>query len=311
MTKDQEDPRARVFISCGQSKHSDEAATASGVAARLHELGFDPYIAVLEQSLRGLKENIFEQLSESEYFIFVDFKREQLLGSDPPACRGSLFSHQELALASFLDIPVLAFQESGVKNDDGILRFLQANATPFTDRHLLPNVIADQVQRRSWDPHWRNEIVLERDPTQHKDAQFFSTQDSGRFFHIGVRNRHRRRTATNCYVYIEKATRLDPLTEVPLNAVEIKWAGYILPNAHIPPGTVRSFDAFYIRHDLPSRLQFNVFSDSTDFFPRIEGEGRYELHYLVVSDNFPPARGSFILQLDRVLGSTTLKILGK
>jgi hypothetical protein len=93
--------------------------------------------------------------------------------------------------------------------------------------------------------------------------------------------------------------------------VEIKWAGYILPNAHIPPGTVRSFDAFYIRHDLPSRLQFNVFSDSTDFFPRIEGEGRYELHYLVVSDNFPPARGSFILQLDRVLGSTTLKILGK
>jgi hypothetical protein len=307
MTKDREEPRARVFISCGQSKHSDEVATASGVAARLRELGFDPYVAVQEQSLRGLKENIFEQLSKSEYFIFVDFKREQLLGSDPPACRGSLFSHQELALAPFLDIPVLAFQELGVKNDDGILRFLQANATPFTDRYLLPNVIADQVQRLSWDPHWRNEIVLERDPTQHRDAQFFGPQDFGRFFHIGVRNRHRHKTATNCYVYLEKAAKLDPLTEIPLNAVEIKWAGYVQPNAHIPSGTARRFDAFYIRHDLPDRLQFNIFSDSTEFFPRIEGEGRYELSYLVVSDNFPPARRSFILRLDHLLHSTTLK----
>jgi len=298
---------ARVFISCGQSKQSDEAAIASNVAARLRELGFDPYIAVLEQSLRGLKENIFEQLSKSEYFVFVDFKREQLLGSEPATCRGSLFSHQELALASFLEIPVLAFQESGVKQDDGIIRFLQANATPFTDRHLLPSVIADQVQGRQWDPRWRNEIVLERDPAQYGDAQFAGTQERGRFFHISVRNRHRRKTATNCYVYLEAVTRLDTATKIPLNAVEIKWAGYVLPNTHIPSHTARRFDAFYIRHHLPTQLQFNVFSDSTEFIPRIGGEGRYELSYLVVSDNFPPARASFILTLDTALGSTTLK----
>jgi hypothetical protein len=307
MTTEQERPRARVFISCGQSRHSDEVATASDLAARLRELGFDPYIAVQEQTLRGIKENIFEQLSKSEYFIFVDFKREQLVVSGPLTCRGSLFSHQELALASYLDIPLLAFQESGVKRDDGILRFLQANATEFTDRHLLSSVIADQVRRRDWDPGWRNEIVLERDAAQHGDAQFFGTQDFGRFFHIAVRNRHRHKTATNCYVYLEKATKLDPFTEIPLNAAEFKWAGYVQPNAHIPPGTARRFDAFYIRHDLPSRLQFNVFADSTEFIPRIEGEGRYELRYLVVSDNFPPTRGSFVVELGRLLDSTTLK----
>ena len=55
-------PRARVFISCGQSKKSDEAQVASEIGARLRELGFDPYIAVAEQTLRGLKENVFEQL---------------------------------------------------------------------------------------------------------------------------------------------------------------------------------------------------------------------------------------------------------
>src|SRR5436190_19996924 len=116
-----EPPRARIFISCGQSKESDEPQVAREIAVRLERLGFDPYIAVAEQTLRGVKENIFEQLRKSEYFLFVDFKREFLVGTEPPVCRGSLFSHQELAIASFLDIDVLAFQENGVKRTDGLL----------------------------------------------------------------------------------------------------------------------------------------------------------------------------------------------
>jgi len=87
----------------------------------MDKLGFDPYVAVQEQTLRGLKENIFRQLSYSQYFIFVDFKREKLEDKDA-MYRGSLFSHQELALASYLDIPVLALQETGIKKNDGILR---------------------------------------------------------------------------------------------------------------------------------------------------------------------------------------------
>ena len=96
------DLRARVFISCGQSKDTDEPKIAEKISKRLTALGFDPYVAVAQQSLRGLKENIFEQLSRSEYFLFVDFKRERLEGTSDH--RGSLFSNQELALASFLEI---------------------------------------------------------------------------------------------------------------------------------------------------------------------------------------------------------------
>jgi hypothetical protein len=147
--------QARVFISCGQSKNSDEVSIASQIEETLCSLGFNPYVAVQEQTLRGLKENIFEQLSKSEYFIFVDFKREPI--SDG-VHRGSLFCHQELAIASYLNIPVLAFQESGVKSDDGIVRFIQMNAVQFTDRHLLPGLIAEEVTKRkeTWDPCWRN-----------------------------------------------------------------------------------------------------------------------------------------------------------
>jgi hypothetical protein len=124
-------------------------------------LGYEPYIGVQEQTLKGLKENIFDQLGKSEYFIFIDFKREQLTNEKPRVYRGSLFSHQELALASYLEIDVLAFQESGVKKGDGILQFLQANATPFTDRSLLSNLVVKRVEKSKWDPHWRNELVFE------------------------------------------------------------------------------------------------------------------------------------------------------
>src|SRR5208283_363343 len=124
--------KARVFISCGQSKESEEVLIAQRIEKELIAMGFEPYIAVAEQSLKGVKENIFTKLRSSEYFLFIDFKRERLFkGNDPfvdtGAHRGSLFSHQELAIAAFQDYDVLAFQEASVKKDDGILKFIQTN----------------------------------------------------------------------------------------------------------------------------------------------------------------------------------------
>jgi hypothetical protein len=284
MPNDWREARARVFISCGQARDTDEQSTAYAIADRLEQLGFEPYVAVQEQTLKGLTENIFDQLARSEYYIFIDFKREEIANTSPPVHRGSLFSHQELALAAYLRIPVLAFQESGVNQMDGIMRFLQTNATPFTDRHLLASVIADQVNERRWSPHWRNELELDRDPTQFSDATRVERAPGGepryyqgRFFHIDVRNRHINKAATNCYVYLAKACNIDTSEEIPLRTIEFKWAGYMLPNAHILPKQSRRFDAFWIAHHTPDQLLFNVYSDSTEYFPRLGGEGRYSL----------------------------------
>src|SRR5260370_18122380 len=122
-------PRARVFISCGQQP--DEATIAREIGLRLEALGYDPYIAVREQTLRGLKENIFDQLSKSEYFVFVDFKREELDRKTPPEYRGSLFSHHQFASASYLSLATLVFHENGVRNLDGDVGLLHAIAIPF------------------------------------------------------------------------------------------------------------------------------------------------------------------------------------
>ncbi len=109
-------------------------------------------------------------------------------------------------------------------------------------------------------------------------------------------------------MYLEEAARLHPRTEIPLNSVEFKWAGYVLPNAHIPPRSVRRFDAFWIQHGRPAELGFNVFSDSTEFIPHIQGAGEYELVYAIVSDNFPIARATLTLKLSETLARTSLML---
>ena len=69
---------ARIFISCGQ-KFDDEIRIASQISSRLRTLGFDVYVMKENQTLKGIKENIFPKLEEAEYFIFIDFKRENLM----------------------------------------------------------------------------------------------------------------------------------------------------------------------------------------------------------------------------------------
>lgn len=216
-------------------------------------------------------------------------------------------------MASYLGLQVLAFRESGVKLE-GLLSFIMGNLIKFEfeDRNTLPDRIADEVTGRvrsgEWNQHWRNEIVIDSDtePTKHDDRP---GGELSRFFGITVRNRHRSKAATNCFVYLERATKLDDLGGIPmpLQTFELKWEGFLLPNANIPPAQRRRFDAFHVSHACPTKVQFSrMFSDWSELFPPIDTEGRYKLEYLVLSDNFPAARGSFILNLACQLDSTTL-----
>jgi hypothetical protein len=305
-----EQMRAKVFISCGQSKDSDETTIARTIAKRLTSLGYDPYIAVEEQTLKGVKENIFNQLETSEYFIFVDFKRERLVtnSDEEQIYRGSLFSHQELSLASYLDIPFVAFQEKGIKQEDGLMRFLQGNSIQFSDRHLLSNVVADTIQQRGWKPNWKNQLSLERETEQFVDALRLPEKAMARFFHIRVKNLHQLKAAINCYVYLEHVRNISNDEDIPIQTIEFKWAGYTLPNAIIGPNSNRSFDAFWVFHNTPKSLNFNVFTDSSAFVPKIIGPGDFELTYTVISENFPPERAAFILHIDDNLNAILLQM---
>ena len=206
---------------------------------------------------------------------------------------------------------MLAFQESGTKKRDGILRSVQANEIAFSERNTLPDLVIKHVKQRMqegrWDSRWRNELVLERSPDT--DPVVRNTGETGRFFHIRVFNQHRSKTALNCCAYLERVSTLDTGSDIPVGTVEFKWEGYMLPNAHVHAKTFRNFDAFWVLHKDPTRILFNSpFCDaSSPFLPNIGGaDTRYGLTYLVLSDNFPPARRSFVLKIGKSLDATTL-----
>jgi hypothetical protein len=257
--------RARVFVSCGQAKNSEEMELASNIAQMLESLGYDPYVAPKEQTLAGLKENIFRRLEESEYFLFVDFKRDALNGRSPAIHRGSLFSHQELALAAFLDKDVIAFQEVGVEKYTGVIGILQANALDFGDRATLTVAIASEVAKR-WKPNWRARLTIERDAKQlAKELHGHPNFPSGRpvrYYHLVIRNTHIRKTAFGCHAYVTRMTNVTSGTDVPIKTVEYKWRGVGFPSVIIPPGVNRELDAFFVYDDRPSELLMGCFSDS-------------------------------------------------
>ncbi len=298
--------RAKVFISCGQKKDTHEVEVAREIAKVLEELGFEPYMAVQEQTLRGLKENIFSQLTTSEYFLFVDFSREQLAGSSE--YRGSLFSHQELAIASYLDLPVIAFQQKGVNRLDGMLGIFQANAIQFDNTSDVPKMVHEQVDKASWRPDWKNVLRIARNSSEFDDADIVNQagQPRARFFHLTVENLNPYKPAVNCVAYVEAIKDLQKNTPLRFRTAELKWAGYVLPSTAIMPASNRELDAFFVLHDNPNVIHFNCFTDSGYFMRPIQGPGQFRVDYVVVSDNFPQARISVMATVGHAIGDAIL-----
>jgi hypothetical protein len=315
--------RARVFLSCGQRHGSDEPIIADQVKTLLEDRGFSCYVAVRQQSLVGLRENIFEQLRSSEYFLFIDFRREGLLapqrylGIIPKQLakdglalhRGSLFSHQELAIASFLEIEVLGLRERGVNTLDGLVGHIQGNFQEFADRSKIPGLVEQLIEERNWRSDWQNALQIELPGEPYADMLRQPENARARFFHACVRNLHKDLVATDCYVYMKRLVRLDTGASIPLETVEFKWAGYVLPNAPIAPRSARKFDAVWFFHERPAEPLFNLFTDSGRYVPRIPGVGDYEMCFEVRSENLPAVERTFILRVGDSLDAIHLEPL--
>ena len=291
--------KAKVFLSCGQSKNSDEPSVAEKIWQRIRDVGFDCYMAVGEQSLLGLRENIFAQLESSDYLVFIDFKREGLKVEGEPIYRGSLFSHQELAIASFLEIPYLILQERGLKRLDGMLNAMQANATEFSDRNTLQNFVADliagKVRNGEWRIDSRNSLGLEVAAPPFTDA-LQSDRSTGRFYHIAVCNKHHRKAALYCSAYLDAVLNMETNLLIKPKTVEFKWAGTLLPAVRIAPNAVRELDVVRFILTNPIQPQFMPITDSPEYWPRLSGPGRYRLSFSVQSQNFGTTTTYFILE---------------
>ncbi len=286
-----EEVKAKVFISCGQ-RSDEEKDTAERIKKALMCEGYNPYVAVQQQSLKALRERIFKELEDSEYIVFVDFKRERL--DCGKLFRGSLFSHQELAVASYLDLgterdmEILAFHEKGVDPEDGMMGALQVNPEEFTDPGCLPQLIACRA-RNQWEPGWKNQLRLSR-RVEEKPAKYY---------HIEVENLHHRKHAINCYVYLKAPRKYSNGKDIP--TMELKWefVKVYVPNVAIGAGSMRRLDAFWVDLCKPNGINLSTHADTCLFVENIITDaGTHDLTYIVISENFPDAEITCEVEID-------------
>jgi hypothetical protein len=144
----------RVFVSRGQ--RGEERNAAERVAQLLRSrFGLEPYLAFKIQSLDDVM-TITRELKSSDYFLFIDFKRDPSRPTDLPC---SLFTHQELALAHHLGFhKIIALQEKGSPLE-GFLRYVLSNPEPFSDAEDLLTKLETLVAEKDWHATYSRNLV--------------------------------------------------------------------------------------------------------------------------------------------------------
>lgn len=127
-----------------------------------------------------------------------------------------------------------------------------------------------------------------------------------RFFHVAVRNNHKRRIARNCYAFLMSLKNAKTGDEYVKQSSELKWRGYQEPFVSILPQTYRKFDSFWVMKSQPDFLIMNTFLDSTQFIPLIKGQLALIAEYWVVSETFKTSKGTFVISLDKDLDKVSL-----
>jgi hypothetical protein len=301
--------KAQIFVSCGQQPH--EMEIVDKIEARLKDMDFDVWVTRRTCSVNGVKEHIFTALQNSEYFLFIDFKREKLKSSFSccPAYRGSLFTNQELSIASYLGMEALGFQEEGIKELDGMMGTILLNCDKFSDKAELPDLIERKIKENKWRNDWKAQLCMDRaDPEDALDVK----NDPPAIFHINLRNQDWRKPALDCRAYIDAVYDLNKDRKIDFRTFELKWAGTTVPNVTIMPGGFRRFDAFTLCKYYPARLCWRTpfsFADTPKVWPLIWGEGKYLISYVVTSFNFLPVRTTFQLELKEDYFQTVLTVV--
>lgn len=280
-------PKARVFIGCGQ-RNKKEREIGFACWEYFKSQRFEPYLAEEVHSLEALTENIFHHLKNSEYAVFIDFRREKLPDGTR---RGSLFVNQELAIASFLRRDSRVFHENGIIKE-GVAEYLIGYPIYFKDKKEFLEKLKESTTE--WRSDWRNELSLEF----LRVAPNFQIQDGifADFYHLQVLNNNQSEHARDCIAYVSKIKNLDTGEEIDPGKFELVWAGTGLFERQILPKSAAEVDAFLIIRG-ESIIKFHHRpSTSTQYGMPSLGNGNYLLTYLIVSENFEPVTRTFKLE---------------
>ena len=275
---------ARVFISCGQRK--GEREVVSKVATWFSDEGFRPYVALEAQSILDINSGIIRELRRADYYVFIDFRREKMEArNQPDVFRGSLFSHQELAIAYVLGFDnAIFFRETGV-GLEGFGAFLMTNATLFQDRATLPALVADAVRRRRWSSRYSRNLVV--GPLWWSDQPIQYGPLKGRFLYVDVQNRRSDVAASETVARLASIQLEGKESTRSPNRSPLKVTGQAIAYQQtIWPEDQGAFDLLCVDLENGARVYLN---NALDVIPApilFERPGTHLLHYEVFAPGF-------------------------
>ncbi len=301
----------KVFISCGQNSKK-ERKIAAEIKAWLEnsQVGYSAYTAIQVQNLYDINNAIVKELITSDYYIFIDFRRESIGWSSlfRKKFRGSLFSHQELALAYNLGFDKVIFlQEDGVV-PEGFLKYIQSNSRIFKKRNQILSLIQEEIMNKNWSPVYSRHLIVGdiikistpiayRDHTGSRNVYIYECR---------IDNKRIDKAAMNTLTILKNI--VDPNGQmIPADTSYLKWAGQIGYSRTIFPLSSARFCLLQI--DCNNLLSVYIQS-AADIHPRlpiISGQtGNYKLTYQVFAENFPMLEFQVLLNLTGNINTTTM-----
>jgi hypothetical protein len=325
---------AKVFISCGQRESGDERRVAAELQRWFkEEKRFEAYAAYRVQSLDDAM-TILGELETSDYFVFIDFRRECLLdlgcgdGETPQfrGFRGSVFSHQELALAHHLGFEhnVILLRHRDVIQE-GFLAYIQGNPETFDTADEAICKVKHQVGEKNWSPAFSRHLVAVLGDKPGAPIWYGDHTTGGKprqlyVWGVTIRNLRHDRSALNVTATLKAFSRIDTNQSIasPDNTW-LKWAGHHRTYSMvIPPRDERSFDAFAADAGHPDRLLLNSLLDIVEPDPDTAGfsrrpltsdAGTYRLRYRIDSIGFPALEFEIELTLRAAWGETNARLI--
>lgn len=284
----------RVFISCGQAT-PEERRVAGSVSRWFTRKGFRPYVAIQAQSLADVNSGIIGELKRSDFYVFIDFRREELAieGARPTRrrseiFRGSLFTNQELALAQALQFEKVVFlQQEGVQRE-GFLRYMTSNAEPFAAADEVPRLVARLVKARGWHPGYSRHLTVGAEhwtpPLPYRDHTGIKRV---RVFELDIHNRRNDLTALNAVARLAQLAGPDGTVRTDIDISPLKTTGQYGYVHTIWSERHAAWDLFAVHMETPATISLN---SALDVLPRaslISAAGQWILTYEVCAVDFP------------------------
>jgi len=301
----------KIFISCGQGS-AEEKQVASQIKTWLIGKGYNPYVAIETQSIQDVNTSIIGNLKASDYYIFIDFAREQIGNKNGSSIfRGSIFTNQELAIAYVLEFEeVLYFKQDNVKLE-GIGSYLLSNAIPFQSKTDVPFLLEKAIVQKDWDPSYSRHLTL----GQPKYAGVWQYGDhTGAYFdhiwHLSIKNLRYDSAAFDTVIRLNEF--VDPAGTLNRSRDRnfLKWAGKKTAySSTILPRDECNFDLFALDQKNNSLLRLHSEEDNPPRQPIINTPGNYVLHYQLFSKGFPLLEFSVQLGLTGNYSTTQVAII--